>query len=103
MVPAIGETPEELELLEPQRRRRRRMRWALLAGCVLGAVWALSPRLGIHLRSWAGGQTDLRGRPRWSAPHPVNRDALAQIDLAAVHGSLLPAWMIAEAHGPDSE
>ena len=90
----------EAELRAALRRRVRR------AAC-LAALLALTAGGGaLHghvLASWLDGSTDLLGRPVYDPPYGVRPDRLSEVDLARVHGSLLPSYVVAASRvGRDS-
>lgn len=83
-------------------RRRTLRRWALITalGCVLVPLWAAH---GDRVRAYVRGEADLGGEPRFVPPHPVDREALAEIDFDRVHRELVPAWSIAVGRANASE
>ena len=82
----------EAEILSAARRRVRRT-------VCLAALLVLSVTGGaLHghvVATWLEGSTDLLGRPVYEPPYGLRSDALESIDLARVHGALLPSYMIA--------
>ncbi len=75
-----------------RRRALGRLCACLVALAVAGALFSWHKE---RVRAYVRGEIDLDGAPRYEPAHPVDRRALARIDLARVHGELIPAWTIA--------
>jgi len=82
------------------RLRMRAVLVALAACCAFTAVWAT---LGDHVAAFSRGEIDWRGQRRFEPVHPVDRRALAAIDMHHVHTRLLPGWVIAQARSVTPE
>ncbi len=84
-------TPD-LDFQLAARRRARRLACVL----VLALATAVGAKLHGHVvATWLGGRTDLMGHPRYEPAFPVEPETLQSIDLARVHGALLPRYLIA--------
>lgn len=84
----------EIEEFEPVVRPRRRIRIVVLLALltVITAVVGSAP----SVQRWWRGETDWRGRRIYEPPHGVDAGRFAEVDLEAVHGELLPAWLVAQ-------
>lgn len=89
--------PRELASFLGRLTLARRRALGRLAACLLAAIvaCALFHWHKERVRAYVRGETELDGTPRYEPPHPVDRRALDGIDLARVHGQLIPAWTIA--------
>lgn len=101
---------DDAALLDPealfaahQRVVRLRLRAVLFALAACCACSAMSATLGDHVAAFSRGEIDWRGQRRFEPVHPVDRRALAAIDMHAVHTRLLPGWVIAQARSVTPE
>lgn len=81
------------------RRLKRDRRRALVRSALLFALGVTLALLAHEHRRYLGrllrAEVALDGSPNFTPAHPVPDDAHARIDWRAVHGQLLPAWVIA--------
>ncbi|UJR79430.1 Hypothetical protein I5071_14660 [Sandaracinus amylolyticus] len=89
--PFDGDIDREIESWRSDERGRMR-RGVSIASMLLAMACLVGARFE-WIDAWYRGEIDLRGRPRFEPWFPIDRDALARVDLERVHAIAIPEWI----------